>query len=55
MDQSKEGGGVKKAKRNLTPYNIYVKKHFALLKKEFPDHTAPQIMKMIGAGWQKNK
>jgi transposase-like protein len=55
MDQIQEGGDVKKEKRKLTPYNIYVKKHFALLKKEFPDNTAPQIMKMIGAEWQKNK
>jgi len=55
MDKSQEGGAVKKAKRKLTPYNLYVKKQFVILKKEYPDYTAPQIMKKIGAEWQKVK
>jgi hypothetical protein len=47
--------GPKKAapKRKLSPYNIFVKKQFAILKAKFPNDTAPQIMKKIGAEWRK--
>jgi hypothetical protein len=40
-------------KRKLTPYNIFVKKQYAILKAKFPNDTAPQIMKKIGAEWRK--
>jgi hypothetical protein len=56
-----EGGARKKkgskvvAKRALTPYNKFVKKHFAALKKEFPDEKAPQIMQKIAIEWKKTK
>jgi hypothetical protein len=58
----KEGGAKKKkgsvvVKRVLTPYNKFVKKHFAIIKKKFPDEKAPQIMKKIAIEWKifKNK
>lgn len=44
-------GGAKK--RKLTPYNKFVKKMYAELKKKHPADTAPQIMKKIGAEWRK--
>lgn len=53
------GGAKKRAakkagpKRKLTPYNIFVKKQYAILKAKFPNDTAPQIMKKIGAEWRK--
>lgn len=59
--QAGQAGGVKKRavakkaapKRKLTPYNIFVKKQYAILKAKFPNDTAPQIMKKIGAEWRK--
>lgn len=58
--QNAQTGGAKKRaakkavpKRKLTPYNIFVKKQFAILKAKFPNDTAPQIMKKIGAEWRK--
>ena len=51
---AKKGAAKKTAtKRKLTPYNIFVKKQFAILKAKFPNDTAPQIMKKIGAEWRK--
>jgi hypothetical protein len=55
------GGGAKKkkgsnvVKRALTPYNKFVKKNFAIMKKKFPDEKAPQIMKKIAIEWKKTK
>ena len=43
----------KETKHKLTPYNKFVKKMFAELKKEHPNDTAPQIMKRICDEWQK--
>jgi hypothetical protein len=40
-------------KRKLTPYNLFVKKQYAILKAQHPNDTAPQIMKKIGAEWRK--
>ena len=60
-DVGQSGGARKKkgskvvAKRALTPYNKFVKKHFAALKKEFPDDKAPQIMQKIAIEWKKTK
>ena len=56
-----EGGARKKkgskvaAKRALSPYNKFVKKHFAILKKQFPDEKAPQIMQKVAIEWNKTK
>jgi hypothetical protein len=59
--ERQEGGARKKkgskvvAKRALTPYNKFVKKHFSALKKKFPNDKAPQIMKKIAIEWKKTK
>jgi hypothetical protein len=56
-----EGGARKKkgskvvAKRALSPYNKFVKKHFAILKKKFHDEKAPQIMQKVAIEWNKTK
>lgn len=58
---SQEGGARKKkgskvaAKRALSPYNKFVKKQFAILKKQFPDEKAPQIMQKVAIEWNKTK
>lgn len=58
-DVEQDGGAKKRAakkagpKRKLTPYNLFVKKQYAILKAKFPNDTAPQIMKKIGAEWRK--
>jgi hypothetical protein len=58
---SQDGGARKKkgskvaAKRALSPYNKFVKKHFAILKKQFPDEKAPQIMQKVAIEWNKTK
>jgi len=57
------GGGAKKkkgskvVKRALTPYNKFVKKNFAIMKKKFPNQKAPQIMQKVAIEWKifKNK
>jgi hypothetical protein len=60
-EERQEGGARKKkgskvvAKRALTPYNKFVKKHFSALKKKFPNDKAPQIMKKIAIEWKKTK
>jgi hypothetical protein len=46
-------GGAKK--RKLTPYNKFVKKMYKELHKKFPNDSAPEIMKKIGAEWRKTK
>jgi len=53
--QVKTGGAKKKTKRKPSVYNIFVKKQYTVLKKQFPTLTAPQIMKKIGEEWQKTK
>ena len=57
-----QAGGARKkkgskvvAKRALSPYNKFVKKHFAILKKKFPDEKAPQIMQKVAIEWNKTK
>ena len=57
---SMDGGAMKPkakkaAKRKLTPYNKFVKKMFKELRSKFPDDSAPEIMKKIGAEWRKTK
>ena len=58
---AQEGGARKKkgskvaAKKALSPYNKFVKKHFAILKKQFPDEKAPQIMQKVAIEWNKTK
>lgn len=47
-----EGG---KKVRKLTEYNKFVKKHFADIKKNNPNKTAPVIMQEIGKLWKKTK
>lgn len=60
-DDVQEGGAKKKkgskvaAKKALSPYNKFVKKHFAILKKQFPDEKAPQIMQKVAIEWNKTK
>jgi len=44
-------GGAKK--RKLTPYNKFVKKMYTELHKKFPNDSAPEIMKKIGAECRK--
>ena len=59
--KSQDGGARKKkgskvaAKRALSPYNKFVKKQFAILKKQFPDEKAPQIMQKVAIEWNKTK
>ena len=57
-----QSGGARKkkgskvvAKKALSPYNKFVKKHFAILKKQFPDEKAPQIMQKVAIEWNKTK
>lgn len=57
-----QGGGARKkkgskvaAKRALSPYNKFVKTQFAILKKQFPDEKAPQIMQKVAIEWNKTK
>ena len=52
---AKKPKGAKKAKRKLTPYNKFVKKMFKELRSKFPNDSAPEIMKKIGAEWRKTK
>lgn len=59
-NENVQDGGAKKkgskvVKRALTPYNKFVKKHFAILKNKFPDEKATQIMKLISVEWKKTK
>ena len=53
----KEKGSKVGVKRALTPYNKFVKKHFAEIKKKFPNEKAPQIMQKVAVEWKifKNK
>jgi hypothetical protein len=52
---AKKPKGAKKAKRKLTPYNKFVKKMFKELRSKYPNDSAPEIMKKIGAEWRKTK
>ena len=60
-DSGDQSGGARKkkgkvaAKKALSPYNKFVKKHFAILKKRFPDEKAPQIMQKVAIEWNKTK
>ena len=60
-DSGDQSGGARKkkgkvvAKKALSPYNKFVKKHFAILKKQFPDEKAPQIMQKVAIEWNKTK
>ena len=63
-DTEENIGGAKKkkgykvgVKRALTPYNKFVKKNFAIMKKKFPNQKAPQIMQKVAIEWKifKNK
>lgn len=38
--------------RKQTAYNKFVKKEFAVLKKEYPTKTAPEILKLIAKKWR---
>jgi hypothetical protein len=51
----KKKGSKVAAKRALSPYNKFVKKQFAILKKQFPDEKAPQIMQKVAIEWNKTK
>ena len=51
----KKKGSKVAAKKALSPYNKFVKKHFAILKKQFPDEKAPQIMQKVAIEWNKTK
>ena len=59
--ETQAGGARKKkgskvaAKRALSPYNKFVKTQFAILKKQFPDEKAPQIMQKVAIEWNKTK
>ena len=51
-------GGAKKrkgAKKALNPYIKFVKKHFQSMKKQYPNDTAPQVMKKIAVEYKKQK
>ena len=60
-DKHLTGGARKKkgskvaVKRALSPYNKFVKEQFAILKKQFPDDKAPQIMQKVAIEWNKTK
>ena len=41
-----------KKKRKPSPYALFVKKQFPLLKKQHPDWKATQIIKEIGNMWR---
>lgn len=46
---------VKKPKRKLSPYNIFIKSAYARLKKLHPNDSAPQIMKKAAIEWNAKK
>ena len=46
---------VKKPKRKLSPYNIFIKSAYARLKKLHPNDSAPQIMKKAAVEWNSKK
>jgi hypothetical protein len=52
---AKKPNAKKAAKRKLTPYNKFVKKMFKELRSKYPNDSAPEIMKKIGAEWRKTK
>ncbi len=54
---AKKKKGSKVVKRALSPYNKFVKKNFAIMKKKFPNEKAPQIMQKVAIEWKifKNK
>ena len=39
-------------RKGKSPYNLFVKKRFAVHKKENPDLKAPEIMKKIAKEWK---
>jgi hypothetical protein len=45
-----KGGAV-----HVSKYNMFVKKHFKICKKENPKKTAPEIMKIVAKKWQASK
>tara|TARA_B100001094_G_scaffold268965_1_gene272911 strand:- start:1549 stop:1782 length:234 start_codon:yes stop_codon:yes gene_type:complete len=44
-----------KVKRAPSPYNLFMQKRCAELKKENPDMKLPQLSKMIAAEWKEKK
>ena len=44
-------GGDKKPSK----YSLFVKKHFKSLKKEYPNKSPQEIMKLLGKKWQQSK
>jgi len=42
-------------KRVMTPYNLYVKKQFPIVRKECPYMSPQNVMKEIGKKWTKSK
>ena len=38
--------------RKQTAYNKFVKKEFAVIKKEYPTKTAPEILKLVAKKWR---
>jgi hypothetical protein len=46
---------VKKPKRKLSAYNIFIKSAYSRLKKLHPNDSAPQIMKKAAMEWNSKK
>ena len=44
-----------KKKREPNAYQKFVKTKFTQFKKEHPDKSAPEIMKLIAVEWKKTK
>ena len=42
-------------KRPLTPYNLYVKEQFSIVKKESPTMSPQNVMKKIAKNWKESK
>lgn len=48
-DAAQSGG-----KRKLSEYNIFMRKELKALKKQHPDKTAPQLMKIAAQKWRES-
>ena len=51
----KKSAKTKRSKKGPSPYNLFVKRMSPILKEKNPGKTQPEIMKLIGAEWKKQK
>lgn len=50
----KNADSTDKAKRPLSPYNLFVKKTFPVIKAENPDLKGTEILKKVAAAWKSS-